>query len=222
MNADQVDATGQLDDGDQGDILTSDPQGDAYAADVAQLLAEMERSDRDVAQALLTADDDLAAAVAGETWLVSGAIDALRLRLDAAADVVDQADELDQVDEPVMSGADVLQALKTLRSFVAARPAQDTPDALYALTIMTRLVAASGDLLPPAAVAARLGVSISTVRRLIGSGDLVARRLGHHTVRVPAASLAGYLARLAAKDAPATRSAAASDTRAEHASAADL
>jgi hypothetical protein len=49
--------------------------------------------------------------------------------------------------------------------------------------------------LPPVAAAVRLGISPRHLRRLILSGDIVARRMGSRTM-VETASLATYLASL--------------------------
>ena len=70
-------------------------------------------------------------------------------------------------------------------------PADVTASAWAALAGLTT---AADELLPVAEVAKRLHVSVDSVRRLIGAGDLVAFRLGYRTMRVPVGALAGYLA----------------------------
>ncbi len=50
--------------------------------------------------------------------------------------------------------------------------------------------------LSPAQVAERLGVSVCTVWRLIGRGEIrPVRKLGRRTVRIPESSVAQFLAR---------------------------
>lgn len=119
---------------------------------------------------------------------------------EAAEPVDDQADAQDQASAPEAGPgpAAVAAALATLRAYLHARPDDpDTPAALDALAAVAHVGAAGDRLLPLTAVAAQLGVSDDTVRRLIAAGDLDAARIGYRTVRVPADSLARYRARLA-------------------------
>ena len=59
-------------------------------------------------------------------------------------------------------------------------------------TVMARLPDSDYELLAVTDVAARLGVSGSTVHRLIRSGELRSIKVGHSR-RVPVGSLRGYL-----------------------------
>jgi excisionase family DNA binding protein len=87
-------------------------------------------------------------------------------------------------------------AADVLRAYLAGDPAVTPARAHEALALVERIATAGDNLLPPAAVAARLGVSVDTVRRLIAEGQLPAVRLGYRTMRVPVEGLAAYRARL--------------------------
>jgi len=87
-------------------------------------------------------------------------------------------------------------AADVLRAYLAGDPAVTPGRAHEALALVERIATAGDNLLPPAAVAARLGVSVDTVRRLIAEGELPAVRLGYRTMRVPVEGLAAYRARL--------------------------
>lgn len=108
------------------------------------------------------------------------------------------AGELGPVDS-LATAADVL------RAYLDADPVVSLDRAYEAVALVERIAAAGDHLLPPAAVAARLGVSVDTVRRLISEGQLPAVRLGYRTMRVPVEGLAAYRARLDAEAAPSGR-----------------
>lgn len=111
------------------------------------------------------------------------------------------AGELGPVDS-LATAADIL------RAYLDADPDEpvSTDRAYEALALVERLAAAGDNLLPPAAVAARLGVSVDTVRRLISEGQLPAVRLGYRTMRVPVEGLAAYRAQLAKGSGRSNRS----------------
>lgn len=102
----------------------------------------------------------------------------------------DPADRSGPVDS-LAAAADVLRAYLD-----DADPDVTIDRAREALALVEQVAAAGDNLLPPSAVAARLGVSVDTVRRLISEGELPAMRLGYRTMRVPVEGLAAYRARL--------------------------
>jgi excisionase family DNA binding protein len=115
---------------------------------------------------------------------------------------VDQPTDLDQLDRDAAALADQLTpaaepmaetaaAVAELRGYIAATAATATPGAVAGARVAVAMLdRATSDLVPVATVAARLGISDDLARHLVATGRLPSVRLGHRTIRVPAAALA--------------------------------